>query len=78
MGKALLALSFAPGLGTLCSHAANAVPAGASPADRASVGIQNVPGLIGFLLLAPLLLSSSVCLADPVPVDLGRWEINNY
>jgi hypothetical protein len=46
---------------------------------------QNVPGLIGFLLLAPLLLSSSVCLAgppfftdDPVPVDLGRWEINNY
>jgi hypothetical protein len=27
MGKALLALSFAAGLGTLCSHAANAAPA---------------------------------------------------
>jgi hypothetical protein len=46
---------------------------------------QRAPGLIGFLLLGPLLLYSRACLAgppfftdDPVPVDLGHWEINNY
>lgn len=36
-------------------------------------------------LLSPRRLSPSLCLAgppfftdDPVPVDLGHWEINNY
>jgi hypothetical protein len=41
--------------------------------------------IAGFLFLIALLLSSSVSLAgppfltdDPVPVDRGHWEINNY
>lgn len=46
---------------------------------------RRLLALVGPVLLFAAALSSNVCLAgppfftdDPVPVDTGRWEINNY
>jgi hypothetical protein len=46
MGKALLALSFAAGLGMLCGHAANAVPADAQAVREAAKASSPFEGSI--------------------------------